>query len=93
MAWCVVWCRVWLCAPCGVVVYHAVIAEALKVNGALTKVLAFHSQKYHEGTLEVLTACAACGAQLNLKSNDLGDEARAALLKVAEGRPSLTLEL
>ena len=32
-------------------------------------------------------------AQVNLEYNELGDEAEAALREIAEGRPSLTLQL
>ena len=67
------------------------IADALRVNGALTEVGAF----LNLAPWRVGLACFSLSpplcirAQVDLRANATGEEAKAALREIAEGRPSL----
>jgi hypothetical protein len=68
------------------------IGDALRVNGVLTEVRAFLNPG------RVGLACFSLSPslharQVDLRVNATGEEAKAALREIAEGRPSLALKL
>lgn len=70
------------------------IADALRVNGALTSLNLERNKIGPEGGKAISEALRVNGALTSLNvGNPLGDEAKAALREIAKGRPSLALNL